>query len=447
MNKEFLLKLIEENPECEWIEFKSNYPAKKYYQEIGEYISALSNSAALNEQKYGYMIWGIKNSSKRIIGTNFKYDLEINGSEVFKHYLARNLQPSIALKFETLAIDGKRIVYLRIPAAHSVITEFKKERYIRIGSSKERLKKYPEYESDLWTTLSGSKDITIIPSRRSTLTFQCLKNYLSNSYFKYDNSTFEANLNLRTPNGDYNLMAELLADKNDISVDVSVFANTDKSHLLRQFESNGKCLLLAMEEAKNYILAINQTHVDTTIRPRKEIKMFSMDAFKEAWYNACVHYKWNEMSSVHIYVYSDRIEIESYGGIPKGLTKTKFLNGISKPINKALFNIFKICKFAEGSGHGVRTIVEKYGEDAFTFDGNFIYVTIPFNKFVRDGRGTTQANILNLLKSDRHLTRRKLAEILHLTEDGIKYHMNELKKKSKLIHHGSTKAGYWEVKE
>ena len=43
--------------EKEWFEFKSNM---KSSHEIGEYISALSNSAASIGKKQGYLIWGIE---------------------------------------------------------------------------------------------------------------------------------------------------------------------------------------------------------------------------------------------------------------------------------------------------------------------------------------------------------------------------------------------------
>ena len=50
MNKELLLEIINNNDEREWVEFKTNYPAEKHAQDIGEYISALSNSATLHKQ-------------------------------------------------------------------------------------------------------------------------------------------------------------------------------------------------------------------------------------------------------------------------------------------------------------------------------------------------------------------------------------------------------------
>ncbi len=42
--------------ESEWVEFKLNY---EDHEEIGEYISALANSAAFCERSHGYLVWGI----------------------------------------------------------------------------------------------------------------------------------------------------------------------------------------------------------------------------------------------------------------------------------------------------------------------------------------------------------------------------------------------------
>ena len=48
-----LCKLPEET---EWVEFKENNANP---EEIGEYISALSNSAALCGKMHAYLVWGI----------------------------------------------------------------------------------------------------------------------------------------------------------------------------------------------------------------------------------------------------------------------------------------------------------------------------------------------------------------------------------------------------
>jgi len=73
MNIQYLRSLVREFAalpgETEWLEFKCNFADP---QSIGEYLSALSNSAALNGKHFGYIIWGIEDVGHAISGTKFK---------------------------------------------------------------------------------------------------------------------------------------------------------------------------------------------------------------------------------------------------------------------------------------------------------------------------------------------------------------------------------------
>ena len=64
-NNELLIyNLLNIGHETPWLEFKeNNYKPDS----IGEYISALSNSAALYDKDYGYLLWGVDNSSLSIV--------------------------------------------------------------------------------------------------------------------------------------------------------------------------------------------------------------------------------------------------------------------------------------------------------------------------------------------------------------------------------------------
>lgn len=137
--------LISFKDEYEWLDFKENWFSK---DEIGEYISAIANGAALSGREYGYVVWGIRDSDKKIVGTSVNFDRDIDG-EPYKHYLARNLKPSIPFETTEFEYDGSRIVMLIIPASKAVVTKYKGQAYIRIGSSKERLDKFPEWEIKL----------------------------------------------------------------------------------------------------------------------------------------------------------------------------------------------------------------------------------------------------------------------------------------------------------
>jgi predicted HTH transcriptional regulator len=68
MDQKSLGKLLDElrvlSKETEWVEFKINYYKP---EEIGEYISALSNSACLHNKAKGYLVFGIEDESHKLI--------------------------------------------------------------------------------------------------------------------------------------------------------------------------------------------------------------------------------------------------------------------------------------------------------------------------------------------------------------------------------------------
>ena len=66
-----------------------------------------------------------------MVGTTIDYQIDYK-KEPFQHYLARQISPSIGFVFQTIEMDGKRIVVPEIPAAVKVPTAFDGTRHIRI---------------------------------------------------------------------------------------------------------------------------------------------------------------------------------------------------------------------------------------------------------------------------------------------------------------------------
>lgn len=124
---DLLENLLSLGSEYEWFEFKESWFSK---DGVGEYISALSNEAALCGKEYGYLIWGIKDGTLDIVGTTTNLDRDID-HESYKHYLARNLKPSIPFESAAFECKGKRVVILEIPAAKSVETKYKGDNYVK----------------------------------------------------------------------------------------------------------------------------------------------------------------------------------------------------------------------------------------------------------------------------------------------------------------------------
>ena len=126
--------------------------------------------------------------------------------------------------------------------------------------------------------------------------------------------------------------------------------------------------------------SINETKVSHENFQREDVKYFDFNCFKEAWINACVHTRWTEEIPPAVYIFDDRIEIVSNGGLPSALTIEDFFEGVSKPVNKKLLKIFNDLEYTDQSGHGIPLIVEKYGKEAFYISEHTIIVKIPIDK-------------------------------------------------------------------
>lgn len=119
-----------------------------------------------------------------------------------------------------------------VHAAKSVKTKFDGIDYIRIGSSREKLSKFPEYEIKLNNILVSGIPIivnTLAPNYAQELTFEKLLIYYGVKGIYLRKDTFEKTLKLRTKDKKYNIMAYILSDQNDIPVRVSFFSGINKS--------------------------------------------------------------------------------------------------------------------------------------------------------------------------------------------------------------------------
>lgn len=148
---DFLLSLLHElrqlPKENGWVEFKCN---KANPEEIGQYVSALANSAALEGKAFAYLVWGVADESHEVVGTTFRPTIATKGQEELEGWLSRLLSPRIHFRFKEFAAEGKLVSMIMIPRASHRPVQFQGVEYVRLGSYKKKLKDFPEKEADLW---------------------------------------------------------------------------------------------------------------------------------------------------------------------------------------------------------------------------------------------------------------------------------------------------------
>ena len=213
---------------------------------------------------------------------------------------------------------------------------------------------------------------------------------------------------------------------------------------------------------------------------REDVPLFDRIAFREAWYNACLHNDWVDGTPPAIYVFNDRLEIISTGGLRHNMSKEDFFGGVSKPVNESLAKIFIKLGLVEQTEHGVSAIVDKYGRETFSFLDNFLRVTIPFNykldeyiKPMKNASGTNGTNdgtelvtddgtehdtgnngigrnlsdeekLIEAIKKNPGITTAEMVKLLNKSRRTV---ARIISKSSRIVRVGPDFGGHWEIKK
>ena len=136
--------------------------------------------------------------------------------------------------------------------------------------------------------------------------FNQLKIYYSSKGYYLNAETLVDNLHLKTDDGRYNFLAELLFDKNRISIKVARFQGEDKSVLLEKSEYGYQCLLVAIDRVINRLEAENITKSRIVGAQRVDKRLMDMASLREVFINAIAHNDWSIVEPA-VYIFSNHI--------------------------------------------------------------------------------------------------------------------------------------------
>ena len=268
--------------------------------------------------------------------------------------------------------------------------------------------------------------------------------------------------------------AKLFFSDAPIQLRCAVFATHTSSTIIDRHDFDGDILEL-IEEAEKY--ALKNIHIGMRLEGlrRVDVPEIPLKAIREALVNAFCHRDWRDPDFVQVAVFRDRLEIRSPGKLYGGLTFDEIRQGnISRRRNPKIAELLRRIHLVEAWGRGVPLILENAPSTSFDEIGG-LFIT-RFNRpsaldasqdapairpetslkttqelpqatqeTTQELPRTTQEILLQHLRSQPGITTVELARVTGLSPDGVKYHLNQLKRTGKLRRHGPTKGGYWEV--
>lgn len=382
-SEEYLISLIHEiqklPTETEWIELKCN---NSNPQMIGEYISALSNSAALCEKPYAYLVWGLEDKNHAIIGTTFDYKNAKKGNEELENWLTRLCNPRLNLKFFEIQIENKKVVLLEIPMAERMPTSFAGEEFIRIGSVKQNLKSFPDKERALWKNFETTP--FELRATQENLTEDEITNLL-------DFSKYYDKMNMPIPRNRTDILNDLVNEKfitkkteshfditnmgailiaKDLkkfeklsrkSIRVIWYKNNNRLETIREQEfSTGYAF--SHEEVSNYIMTIIPQHEEIEGSTRKSVFSYPEIAIRELTANMMIHQDFEQRgTNPMVEIFSDRIEF-SNPGIPL-VNINRIVDTVPVSRNENIASFMHKCGICEERGSGYDKIIQSTSEN------------------------------------------------------------------------------------
>lgn len=200
-----------------------------------------------------------------------------------------------------------------------------------------------------------------------------------------------------------------------------------------------------------------------------------LDVIREALVNAVVHRDYSiSGSDIKFAIFDDRIEVTSPGALPMSLEIEDIIAGRSEIRNKVIARFFKEIEFIEQWGTGIGKMIrllDAHGlqKPEFRESGLFFKVTIsketkkpkekngnginPSTTAKTTANTTTKttaksnAKLIQMIKKNPGASLIELAAQLNMTKDGIRYHLKNLKQQGTLKRIGSSRNGYWQIRE
>lgn len=263
-------------------------------------------------------------------------------------------------------------------------------------------------------------------------------------------------------------------------VQCAVFADGERTEFIDRQEYSGS-LIDQIEEAFKFVLRSIRRGARIEGLYRKDSYELPPEALREAIVNAIAHRDYRQHGYVQVSVLPGSVEVVSPGTLYDGLTKDEMLSGKSKLRNPVLADVFHKMGIIEKWGTGLPRIFARCAkagvpEPRIAVGGSTVSIMFPrpgspaqetesatqetakptlesrspAQETTQETKSTPQETglsaaekILESLKHNPTLTLAELARQLGMTRDGVKYHVELLKKKVGLRHEGPTKKGRW----
>lgn len=385
--------------ESEWLEFKKGVENPEM---IGKLCSALSNGARLVGRDKGYVVWGVDDESRQVVGTSFNPETKKKGNQSLHPWLLSVLEPRPSVAFRKVAHPQGNVVLLEVSAAVDLPTAYQKIAYIRAGSATQDLQSNRQLYKKLIIYLS-EPDWEKAAAREHLEQDEVLGLLDWEKYFEYMKEP-----KLKTAEEICErLEAEELIRKNDagkwditklgavlFARKLSMFGSSMKRKGIRLAVYNGRDkpsgVKDKMDGERGYVLdfdnILERINLHNPVKEemgypyRKDIPRFPKPAVRELLVNALIHQDFHiSGAGPLVHVFSDKLEIDNPGA--SLVPPKRMIDFPPRTRNGRLGALMYRMDFCEERGSGLDMVVRevesyKSPPPEFRVSGDFTQVIL-----------------------------------------------------------------------
>lgn len=233
----------------------------------------------------------------------------------------------------------------------------------------------------------------------------------------------------------------------------------NSADIINQYEFNGNlCSMLPKLDTFIETSLIQNRPLPTSALKEKSAYNYPQWAIRELLMNAVMHREYQTHTPTKLYQYNDRIEIVNAGGLYGNATPDNFpmVNDYRNPIVAEILKVLGyVNKFNRGIARVKSDLIENgNGEANFRVDKRTVFEVIINDASAMDEPTTktsvktsvktstkTSVKLLEAIETNPNITRTELAELLHITPQGVGWQIEQLKKKGFIRREGSNRNG------
>lgn len=480
------LKDIARCGETTTIQFKEQFTGQK---EIAKEMVAFANTLG------GRIFFGIKDKTGELIGLSYD-DIQTISREV-GNAANEQVRPTIYINTDVVRADGKHFLVCSVAEGkNKPYKNLNGEIWVKQGADKRRITE----NSEILALFQDSGSYQADAAGVAETNFNDLDRYALNDYLKkvyaldLDILADKAeqllkNIHVLNHNGIPTLAGYLFFGKHPeyncptfMVKAVSFFGNELAGTQYRDTKEIIGNMPQIYEKSMSFLKSnlhnIQEKGASFNTLGKLEI---AEEVLEEVLQNALVHRDLFRSAPIRIFIFDNRVEIISPGALAGGLTEEDIRSGKTFQRNPYMATFATNALHYRGIGSGIVRILAEYPEIEIVNDvsGKEFKVIVWRKEYristqkisnstqistqkVEDStqtsiqkaenstqktEGSTQEQILNILREYPQTTRKELANIIGITEDGIKKQLANLKKEGMIERIGADNGGHWEVIE